>query len=72
MNLNKTIHTFSRNGEYFEIDWLTDVTCQPGMKICDIYKIDGKEQDCVGQIMIRDIDTKKQIEKMVIAELNLL
>ena len=70
-NLNKTIHRFDYLGEPCEIDWLTDDTSIPDEKVCDIFLWRrGKGAGCAGQIIVKKGDSKKQIEKMAIAEIS--
>jgi hypothetical protein len=69
MNLNKTIYKFNYGGEHYEVDWLTDATCQKGEMVCDIFKGKGKEADCVGQIIVKKNDKKEIIKKMALSEI---
>ena len=70
LKLNKTIHKFEYEGNYYEIDWLTDATCLPNEKVCDIFEGRGKNAECVGQIIVKKSDSKLQIKRMAIAEIN--
>jgi len=69
MNLNKTIYKFNSKGEHFEIDWLTDATCNKGEMVCDIFMGKRKNAECVGQIIITKKTSKKVIKKMALEEI---
>lgn len=69
MNLNKTIYKFKYQGINYEVDWLTDATCEDNKMVCDIFNGKGKKAECVGQIIILKTDTKKKIKEQAIAEL---
>ena len=69
-NLNKTIYKFDYYGRHFEIDWLTDATCNKDEKVCDIFEGRGKNAEQVGQIIIKKGVGKRQIKKMAIEEIN--
>lgn len=67
-NLNKTIHSFDYLGDHYEIDWLTDATSMPNEMVCDVFMGKGKGAGCVGQIIVKKSDSKKQIEKIAVKE----
>ena len=69
MNLNKTIYKFNKDGEHYEIDWLTDATCNKDEKVCDIFRGSGKNAESIGQIIIKKTDGKRIIKKMALAEI---
>lgn len=67
--LNITIYKFDYCGGHFEVDWLTDATCNKGEKVCDIFMGKGKNAECIGQIIIKDTDGKRTIKKLAITEI---
>jgi hypothetical protein len=69
-NLNKTIYKFNFEGKHYEIDWLTDATCQPGEMVCDIFMGRGKDAKVVGQIIVLKNDGKLKIIKEAKEEIN--
>lgn len=67
--LNKTIYKFKWQGKNYEVDWLTDATCQSDEMVCDIFKGKGRNAEVVGNMTINKKDGKRMWKKMAIAEI---
>ena len=69
-NLNKTIFIFYYKNQRYEVDWLTDATCQPDEMVCDIFDGKGRNSKCVGNMVLLKVCGPKLIKKYAIETIN--